>query len=117
MYIIAAANASSFFITKYLAGILSPNSSSLSLNAAGASFCRREQLVTKPRAHALRVKGSLVVELRHGARGYTIINCCPELPYDGRGFARGEVVRAGYVFRATADPQTWQLSYVVQTSP
>ena len=41
---------------------------------------------------------------------------CPDLWQD-RGFVRGEVVRAGYVFRATADPQTWQLSYVVQIDP
>lgn len=41
---------------------------------------------------------------------------CPDLWQD-RGFVRGEVVRAGYVFRATADPQIWQLSYVVQIDP
>jgi hypothetical protein len=33
------------------------------------------------------------LETRHGADGYTIINCCPELPYDGNEFASGVVRR------------------------
>ena len=37
--------------------------------------------------------------------------------YPSRGFVRGVCERAGYVFRATADPQVWQLSYVVQIDP
>ena len=32
------------------------------------------------------------LESRHGVRGYTIVNCCPELPYDTGGFVSGEVV-------------------------
>ena len=33
------------------------------------------------------------LELRHGKGGYTIINCCPELPYPPDKFKSGEVVR------------------------
>ena len=33
------------------------------------------------------------LESRHGPGGYTIINCCPELPYDGKPFAHGTVRR------------------------